>query len=227
VAAKAEVALPEFQGGDYSGFKEWLFAGIVFPEEKQLKKFAKEPVSIIFEIDPETAKTNNIELISYPDEEFAMQVGTLIERSSDWSPASSGESVRFYLQVDPFTREIILMPYILSNIETPAVFQGGGVRQFNQSWIIPNLVYPREALMDRIRGRVEVTFYVDILGRTRVASILSSPHKSLTKETERVIETSPPWEPATMNGIAVPFLIPLATSFEMAVYKEGEFNILD
>jgi protein TonB len=213
VAAKAEVALPEFQGGDYSGFREWLSSEIIFPDDKKLKRFFKEPVSILFGIAGEDGKAGNVELISYPDEEFAQHVVTLIESSPEWSPASSGETTRFYLQIDSFTREIIFMPYIFSNIETTAVFRGGGQEEFS-NWMKFNTIYPIEAIRAKAKGTVAFVFYVDILGRPQLSKVLLSPHESLSEEIDRLMKVSPPWTPAVMNGIPVPIPFSMSVRFE-------------
>jgi TonB family protein len=87
--------------------------------------------------------------------------------------------------------------YVL--VDEQAVFQGGDIEDF-QDWVQKNVVYPPEAIEKGIFGKVTVQFAVSSVGKISDVKILRGVDPSLDKETIRVIESSPEWEPAMTEG---------------------------
>lgn len=95
-------------------------------------------------------------------------------------------------------------------VDDQAVFQGGDINDF-RDWVQKNLVYPPEAIEKGIFGRVTVQFAISSVGKICDVKILRGVDPSLDKETIRVLESSPEWEPAKYEGKKVKqqFVIPV------------------
>ncbi|MBN2480768.1 MAG: TonB family protein [Bacteroidales bacterium] len=95
-------------------------------------------------------------------------------------------------------------------VENQATFQGGDLNDF-RNWVQENVVYPAEAIENRIFGRVTVQFVVNTQGKVEDVVILRGVAPSLDQETSRVILSSPAWEPAKQGGMEVKqqFTIPV------------------
>jgi protein TonB len=66
------------------------------------------------------------------------------------------------------------------------------------------LVYPEEAVRQRIQGTVVVQFIVDVQGRVSGIEAISGPVSGgLREETIRVIQKSGRWNPGSWNGYKV------------------------
>ncbi|MFN3908509.1 MAG: energy transducer TonB [Flavobacterium sp.] len=77
-----------------------------------------------------------------------------------------------------------------------------------------NQTYPKEAIKQKIQGRVYVTFIIDKQGDV-VINHVRAPHESLGKEAKRVILLLPKMKPGMYQGNAIdtPFTIPLLFRF--------------
>lgn len=67
-------------------------------------------------------------------------------------------------------------------------------------YIHGKLVYPPEALENRLSGKVTVKFVVNHMGYIERAEILKGVHPALDQEALRVINSSPRWEPGFQSG---------------------------
>jgi len=72
-----------------------------------------------------------------------------------------------------------------------------------RDFIAKNIIYPEEAKLKQIKGRVYVSFVVDKEGYIKTAKVVRSVHPSLDQEALRVVFTSPRWEPGKQRGQAV------------------------
>jgi len=77
-------------------------------------------------------------------------------------------------------------------------FQGG--HKALERYIAKNFIYPEEAVRDDIKGRVVVEFIVNKKGKISREKVVESAHPLLDKETIRMIQTMPEWDPACQNG---------------------------
>jgi TonB family protein len=95
-------------------------------------------------------------------------------------------------------------------VDEQASFQGGDINDF-RDWVQKNVVYPPEAVKEGIFGRVTTQFAVNSAGKVCDVKILRGVDPMLDKETVRVLELSPEWEPAKVGGKKVKqqFVIPV------------------
>ena len=88
-------------------------------------------------------------------------------------------------------------------IEVDAEFPGG-----HDGWgkhLRKNLKYPLDAKRYGYQGNVYMSFVVLSDGSITSAKIIGSPHEVLSAEALRMLEISPNWIPATVNGVPVDF----------------------
>lgn len=78
------------------------------------------------------------------------------------------------------------------------------------------LHYPEEGLKDSIQGVVTVTFIINEAGSPEKIQIENSLGEAFDRETKKMIENMPRWNPATVNGkpIASRLAIPLTFQIE-------------
>lgn len=87
-------------------------------------------------------------------------------------------------------------------------------------YIYANVVYPEEALDNKVEGRVIVRFVVSPTGDVTEIEILKSTGNSsnllpLENEAKRVIGTLPTWKPGKQNGVAVPVYYTVPVTFSI------------
>lgn len=104
------------------------------------------------------------------------------------------------------------VPY--SQIEVKPRFQGDDERAFSR-WVNTQLIYPKEAKENNIQGRVMMGFTIDTKGKLTDVKVLSGADPILDKEATRVLESSPEWEPATMDGKPVPVAYSFPVIFQL------------
>lgn len=90
----------------------------------------------------------------------------------------------------------------------------GGQKSFVK-FLASQLRYPREAKRRGVQGRVLVSFWVDKTGQVGEIEIQSSPSDILSDEVIRLIELSPQWEPANVNGETIGAWLSLAITFQL------------
>lgn len=97
------------------------------------------------------------------------------------------------------------------NVEHNAIFQGGNIEKF-RDYVGKSIRYPKEAIENRISGKVIIKFVIDWDGVIKNVELLkSSGCNALDNESLRVVKKSPKWISAKDNGICVPqqFVLPL------------------
>ena len=67
-------------------------------------------------------------------------------------------------------------------------------------WVNSKVRYPKELRSSGKQGAVHVRFFVEADGSIRDVEIRKSDHESFTKETVKVITSSPKWTPACRGG---------------------------
>lgn len=82
--------------------------------------------------------------------------------------------------------------------DSEAAFPGGveAMRQYTMD----SLVYPQEAVMNNIQGRVYLRFVVEADGRITHVKIERGADAVLDREAKRFIKNMPPWIPAEKDG---------------------------
>ena len=92
------------------------------------------------------------------------------------------------------------------------VFQHGSF----QRWIATHIVYPQNARMNRIEGKVYVSFVIDTDGSVSEAKILRGICPPLDEEAKRVVLSMPAWKPGYQKGKPVRVSYTLPINFQLA-----------
>ena len=71
---------------------------------------------------------------------------------------------------------------------------------FLRRWVYVYLKYPREAVQNGIQGKVLVDFIIDAKGKVTDVRVLRGADPLLDAEAVRVVQASPDWKPARMDG---------------------------
>ncbi len=95
-------------------------------------------------------------------------------------------------------------------VENKPTFAGGDANDFSK-WVGENLVYPQEAIDQKLEGRVILQFTVNKEGAVKDVTVLRGVNELLDSEAVRVVSASPKWEVGTQNGIpvAVKYVFPV------------------
>ncbi len=99
-------------------------------------------------------------------------------------------------------------------VEEMPLFPGGETAMV--SWIAGKIVYPAEAVREKISGRVVVSFVVTAYGKIKNVKVIRSAHPLLDKEAVRVIGMMPDWKPGRQSGkaVEVSYTVPVDFSLE-------------
>ena len=95
-------------------------------------------------------------------------------------------------------------------IDKKPTFNGGDANSF-ALWVNDNLVYPEEAKICGVQGRVTVQFTIQKDGSVANVNVLRGADPLLDQEAVRVISSSPKWTPAEMDGktVSVTYTFPV------------------
>ena len=94
-------------------------------------------------------------------------------------------------------------------VEVMPQYPGGQIAMMK--YIMENMKYPKQAVKERIQGRVTVRFIVEKDGSISDVKPILSVHPLLNKEAVRVVESMPKWTPGKQNGkpVRVRFNLPV------------------
>ena len=94
-------------------------------------------------------------------------------------------------------------------VEVMPQYPGGQIAMMK--YIMENIKYPKQAVKERIQGRVTVRFIVEKDGSISDVKPILSVHPLLNKEAVRVVESMPKWTPGKQNGkpVRVRFNLPV------------------
>ncbi|MBR6305288.1 MAG: energy transducer TonB [Bacteroidales bacterium] len=87
-------------------------------------------------------------------------------------------------------------------VETKPAFEGGDANEFSK-WVSTQLVYPQDAIDQKLEGRVILQFTVNKEGEVKDVTVLRGVNELLDAEAVRVVSSSPKWENGAQNGIPV------------------------
>lgn len=93
-------------------------------------------------------------------------------------------------------------------------FPGGMPALMN--YLSKNIVYPAQAVSEKIEGRVLLQFVVSKKGRIKDVKVLQSPHPLLDAEAVRVVEGMPRWVPGEVNGKPANIRMNLPVTFKLS-----------
>jgi TonB family protein len=89
-------------------------------------------------------------------------------------------------------------PKIFTVVENMPSFPGGNDSLFK--FISDNIKYPKEAIKNKISGKVFVTFVVSNTGKVTEAKIMRGIGGGCDEEALRIFSIMPDWIPGTQNG---------------------------
>ncbi|MCX6291860.1 MAG: energy transducer TonB [Bacteroidetes bacterium] len=86
----------------------------------------------------------------------------------------------------------------------------GGADSLN-SFLKKNTVYPQQAKLNGIHGRVYIGFLVDKAGKLKNIKMLSGVNEDLNNEALHVVQMMPDWKPGTTagNAVDVQYILPI------------------
>ena len=87
-------------------------------------------------------------------------------------------------------------------VETKPAFDGGDANDFSK-WVASQIVYPQDAIDQKLEGRVILQFTVGKEGDVKDVKVLRGVNELLDAEAVRVVSSSPKWENGAQNGIPV------------------------
>ncbi len=87
-------------------------------------------------------------------------------------------------------------------VETKPAFAGGDASEFSK-WVGSQIVYPQDAIDQKLEGRVILQFTVNKEGEVKDVKVLRGVNELLDAEAVRVVSSSPKWESGAQNGIPV------------------------
>jgi len=96
-------------------------------------------------------------------------------------------------------------------VEVMPTFKGGDLNKFRE-WVVKRINYPEEAIKNKIKGTVFLTFIVEKDGTVSNVTITKGVNPLLDEEAVKAISESPKWSPGLQRGqpVRVRFLIPLS-----------------
>lgn len=99
-------------------------------------------------------------------------------------------------------------------VETMPTFRGGDIDVF-RNWVNKRTRYPEEAISNKIRGTVFLTFIVEKDGTVTNVTVIKGVHPLLDDEAVKAIASSPKWSPGLQRGqpVRVRFQIPLTFQY--------------
>ena len=96
-------------------------------------------------------------------------------------------------------------------IDKMPTFNYEGFQDFG-TWVHSNFKYPQEAIAQNVSGKILVEFVVKEDGSVSSVKTLKSPSELLTAEAERVVKSSPKWQPGEVDGkkVSVKLTLPIS-----------------
>jgi len=167
------------------------------PEEKMPRELIETPKNIAPEITADTTMVTDYIPIS----------DVLIETISDGVVEDTLYVVNKPADIVPEEPEIFI------RVEEMPEFPGGEGALL--SYIAQKTVYPEEAIMNNIKGRVTLKFVVNPDGSVGKIELIRGIDPLLDQEAIRVVSTLPRFRPGKQNGIAVPVWYSVPVNFRI------------
>ena len=98
----------------------------------------------------------------------------------------------------------------------------GGEKELHK-YIMNELRYPQEAMLNKETGEVLVAFSIGMDGYVSGVRVIKSVSPSLDEEAIRVVRKMPSWIPGKKNGRAVRAEMTIPINFKV-IYQNGKFT---
>lgn len=217
---------PRFRGGDVLAFRDWVFRHLSFDQE-MFREGVDARLVVSFVVGRQGA-VEEPEVISSTDERCSAEVLRVLASSPLWTPGRLEDvavrtklvmPVNIQLEVPTaadslaagLRDDIPLKEDVLRETEQMPQFQGGGLDRFRK-WIMANLEYPEEALVEEVEESIVMTFIIEKDGMLSDIVVEQGRNLALIREVGRVLSLSPEWEPGRLeNGepVRVRYTLPL------------------
>jgi TonB family protein len=102
---------------------------------------------------------------------------------------------------------------IYTAVEQPAEYPIG-LAEFNK-YVEKNLIYPEDAKLKKIEGKVYVQFMINTDGTATSFQILKNVGFGCDEEAMRILKSVPRWKPGTRSGRAVPSTLVVPIKFKL------------
>ena len=102
---------------------------------------------------------------------------------------------------------------IYTIVEEVPSFPGG--QSALTTWLNEKIIYPEDAVRNKISGEVKVGFVVSSNGKIEDVRIVMPLYPSIDREAYRVVSSLPDWNPGKQNGKAVDVYYVIPISFEV------------
>jgi periplasmic protein TonB len=90
---------------------------------------------------------------------------------------------------------------VFYSVEEPPLFPGGDIERVK--FLQQNIIYPPEARINKVHGKVYIAFIVEKDGSISGVSLIHGIGHGCDEEALRVIRAMPVWKPGRQNGAAV------------------------
>ena len=215
---------PTFNGKDAeTGFPEYVYKNTVYPIISQ-EKGIQGSVVVGFVIDTDGSVTD-VKILRGVDPLLDAEALRVISASPQWTPGKDvdGNAVKvnylFPVNFSMYGKSSLPNAKGSEDFTKAAIqptFYGLNMETGFRIYVGRNTVYPTEAQMERIQGRVYVEFTIDVDGSVTDVTLLRGVHPLLDAEALRVIKSSPKWTPGKdKNGNAVKVKIQFPVSFRL------------
>lgn len=103
--------------------------------------------------------------------------------------------------------------YTMAMVGQKPSFPGGDEAMY--SWLKENMVFPEQAKLDSVQGRVLMQFDITDTGQIVNVRVARGRHEALDNEAKRLVESMPLWEPGRNNGEPVWVTYTLPVTFKL------------
>ena len=117
------------------------------------------------------------------------------------------------IYTEPVAPEIPVEEKVFVSVEEMPEYPGGN--QALLKYISENLIYPPDAQINNIQGRVTLKFVVNRNGSVDRIEIIGSIDSLLDNEAIRVVKTLPKFKPGKQGGVPVPVWFSLPVLFKI------------
>ncbi|MDD2279951.1 MAG: M56 family metallopeptidase [Bacteroidales bacterium] len=143
---------------------------------------------------------------------LAFSLMLIISCDNSGTQKNASETVALEEKNTPLNEEVFIQ------VENMPKFKGDNSKEQTvfRNYINENLIYPKIASENGIAGKVFVSFIIETDGTVSTVKVVRGVDPSLDKESIRVVESSPKWEPGTQKGknVRVHYTMPITFSLE-------------
>lgn len=230
---------PQFPGGEKEMIR-FMEKNLVYP--KTAMDSGKEgSVKLRFKVDTsgrisDIVVVRNTEKLGFGLEEAAIEV---VHKMPDWIPGSQNGvvvsmlytlTVSFKLPIDKIEKKDTVQNELSPNYSIDAekepmpdnVFlistlkpQFPGGKEAMVGFISRTLIYPKQAIENKIEGKIILKFIIDSLGKICCIEMIGKPiGYGLEEEAIRIVRAMPQWTPANIDGMPVAVYYRLPITFK-------------